>query len=109
MRMGEENIVVPLDSPERPPATNYAVVLYSSPTCLSITRAPLSAAAAEAGASLGCAVSGPRQRLRVLCGPSCPSGRPSSSSLGFQIVLFYSFHRLVYRFKNMYLLVGRFK
>ena len=83
MRTGEENIVVPRDSPERPPATNYAAVRSSSPACLSITRAPLSAAAAEAGASLGCAVSGPRQRLRVLCGPPCPSGRPNSSSLGF--------------------------
>ena len=78
MGTGEENIVVPLDSPERPPATNYAAIRSSSPACLSVTRAPLSAAAAEAGASLGCAVSGPRQRLRVLCGPSCPSGRPSS-------------------------------
>ena len=84
MRMGKENIVVPLDSPERPPATNYAAVRSSSPACLSVTRAPLLAAAAEAGASLGCAVSGLRQHLRVLCGPPCPSGQPSSSSLGFQ-------------------------
>ena len=84
MGTGEENIVVPLDSPERPPATRDAAVRSSSPACLSVTRAPLSAAAAEAGASLGCTVSGPRQRLHVLCGPPCPSGRPSYSSLGFQ-------------------------
>ena len=83
MRTREENIIVPLDSPERPPATNYAAVRSSSPAYLSVTRAPLSAAAAEAGASLGCAVSRPRQRLRVLCGPPCPSGWPNSSSLGF--------------------------
>ena len=53
MRTGEENIVVPLDSLERPPATSYAAVRSSSPACLSVTWAPLSAAAAEAGASLG--------------------------------------------------------
>ena len=84
MRTGEENIVVPLDSLERSPVTSYAAIRSSSPACLSVTRAPLLAAAAEAGASLGCAVSRLRQRLLVLCGPSCPSGRPSCSSLGFQ-------------------------
>ena len=40
MRMGEENIVVPLDSPGRPPAMSYAAIRSSSPTCLSVTWAP---------------------------------------------------------------------
>ena len=31
MRTGEENIVVPLDSPKRPPATSYAAVRSSFP------------------------------------------------------------------------------
>ena len=94
MCTGEENIVVPLDSPERPPATSYAAVRSSSPAYLSVTRAPLSAAAAETGASLGYAVSGPRQRLRTRarCGPPFFRAGPVAE-IGFLIcVLFYSFH-----------------
>ena len=108
MRAGEVTTVAPLDSLELSPATSYAVVFLPFP-CLSHCRAGPhhQSLKLRREPDLGCAESGPRQCVfRV---PPCPSGRPSSSSLGFQIVLFYSFHRLVYRFKNMYLLVGSFK
>ena len=107
MRSDEVNVVAPLDSPELSPATSYAVVFLPSPARLSVAWDPRVSRRSQAGVSAGRVAFGPRQR--VFRGPPCPSGRPSSSSLGFQIVLFYSFHRLVYRFKNMYLLVGRFK
>ena len=107
MRTGEENIVVPLDSPERPPATSYAAIRSSSPACLSDAWDPLVSRRSQARVSVGRVMFGPRQR--VFHGPPCPSGWPSSRVRVSNSFLFYSFHRLVYRFKNMYLLVGSFK
>ena len=56
MRMDEANTVAPMDSPELPPATSYAVVLPSSPVYLTVLRDPLVSRRAEAGADLGRAV-----------------------------------------------------
>ena len=53
MRTGEENIVVPLDSPERPPATNYAAVRSSSPACLSVMWAPFVSCCCRGGSQPG--------------------------------------------------------
>ena len=87
MRAGEVTAVTPLDSPELSPATSYAVVFLPSPACLSVAWDPCVSHRSQAGVSVGHVVFG--QRQRVFRGPPCPSGRPSSSSLGFQIVLFY--------------------
>ena len=72
MRMGEENIVVPLDSPKRPPATSYAVVRSSSPACLSVAWDPRVSRRSQAGVSVGRVAFGPRQR--VFHGPPCAFG-----------------------------------
>ena len=111
MRTGEVTAVAPLDSLERPPTTSYVVVFLPSPICLSIAWGPLVSRRAEGGSqpglhrvwatlaslahvlwAIGSVRAGPASRVRV------------SNSF-----LFYSFHRIVYRFKNMYLLVGSFK
>ena len=70
MRTGEENIVVPLDSPERPPAMSYAAVRSSFPACLSIAWDPRVSRRSQAGASVGRAILGRAcVRLRMRCGP----------------------------------------
>ena len=92
MHTGEVTAVAPLDSPELSPATSYAVVFLPSPVCLSVTWDPCVSRRSQAGVRVGCVAFGPRQR--VFRGPPCPSGRPSSSSLGFQIVLFYFFSQI---------------
>ena len=107
MCTGEVNAVAPLDSPEMPPATSYAAARSSFPCLLSVAWDPRVSRRSQAGASVGCVAFGPRQR--VFRGPLCPSGRPRSRVRVSNSFLFYSFHILVYRFKNMYLLVGRFK
>ena len=53
MRTGEANTLAPMASSELPPATSYAVVLLSSPVCLTDSRDPLVSRRAEAGADLG--------------------------------------------------------
>ena len=65
MRMGEENIVVPLDSPKRPPATSYAAVRSSFP-CLSLYRVGPARQPSFSGGSQR----GPR---RVWAMPACVS------------------------------------
>jgi len=72
MRTGEENIVVPLDSPERPPATSYAAIRSSSPACLSIAWDPRVSHHSQAGVNMRRVAFGPRQR--VLCGPPSLTG-----------------------------------
>ena len=54
--MGEVNTLVPVASPELPPATSYAIVLLASPVCLAISRDPFVSHRAQAGADLGHAV-----------------------------------------------------
>ena len=63
MRTGEENIVVPLDSPERPPAMSYSAIRSSSPACLSVAWDPRVSRRSQAGVSVGHAAFGPRQRV----------------------------------------------
>ena len=58
-------MLVPMASPELPPATSYAVVLLPSPVCFSDRRAPLVSRRAQAGADVGRAASGPRWRMRA--------------------------------------------
>jgi len=53
VRLGEENTLAPLPSPEEPLAVSCAVVFLRSPVSLTDTRVPLSVAAAEEAASLG--------------------------------------------------------
>ena len=67
MQMGEENIVVPLDSLERSPATSYAAIRSSSPAFLSVVWDSCVSHRSQAGASVGRVAFGPRQRM--LCGP----------------------------------------
>ena len=54
--MGEANTLVPMASPEPPPAMSYAVVLLASPVCLAVLRDPLVSRRAQAGADQGHAV-----------------------------------------------------
>ena len=107
MRAGEVTAVAPLDSSELSPATSYAVVFLPSPACLSVAWDPCVSHRSQAGVSVGHVVFG--QRQRVFRGPPCPSGRPSSRDRVSNSFLFYCFYRIVYIFKNMYLLVGSFK
>ena len=81
---------------------------FLPPLSDSLTRgAPLSVAEAEAGAS-------PRPRrvwvalARASWAAVCFRAGPAVG-LGFHFCLFILFHRFVYIFKNMYLLVGRSK
>ena len=67
MCFDEANTVVPLDSPELPPATSYAVVFLPSPACLSVAWDPRVSRRSQAGVSMGRVVFGPHQR--VFCGP----------------------------------------
>ena len=79
-------------SPEEPPTVNYAAV-RSFPLFPSLTRGPsLSAAEAEAGASLGraCALAGRRY-----------VGWPSCGRVVFRFCFIYLFHRFMYILKNM--------
>ena len=46
-------MLAPMASPELPPATSYAVVLLSSPFCLTDSRDPFVSRRAQAGADLG--------------------------------------------------------
>ena len=63
MRTGEENIVVPLDSLERPLATSCATVRSSSPACLSVAWDTRVSRRSQAGASVGRATFGLPQRM----------------------------------------------
>ena len=105
--MGEANTLAPMASPELPPATSCAAVLSSSPACLSVSRGPLVSSRAQAGAQRG-----PRRclgRASALRGPPFLRAGPTVAVIVFLFVLFLLFHRLVYRFKNVYILVGRCK
>ena len=109
MRTGKANVVAPLTSPENPPATNYVVVFLRSPDCLAVARAPFVSHRAEGGSQTWAAPRfGPRQH--ACCGPPDLFGPAQQVELGFKFIFgFYSFHRFMYIFKNMYLLDGRSK
>ena len=104
-------MLVPMASPELPPATSYAVVLLPSPVCFSDRRAPLVSRCAQAGAGRGphhfwAALSADAHASRAVvffrAGPAVV--------VRFSIVFcFILFHIFVYIFKNVYLLVGRSK
>ena len=110
MRIDEASTVVPLDSLEMPPATSCAAVSSSSPVCLSVAWGPVVSRWAKAGTSVGHAECWATLAFACACvGRWVCSGRPSSR-VGFQIrFCFIVFHRFVCMFKNVYLLVGRFK
>ena len=109
--MGEANTLGPMASPELPPAMSYAVVLLPSPVCFSDRRTPLVSRRTQAGAGRG-----PRHFWAALSADA----RASRAAVFFWAspavvvrfsILFYFilFHRFVYIFKNIYLLVGRSK
>ena len=83
------NKLAPLPSPEKPPATNYAVV-RSVPLSVSPTRGPLpSVAAAEVGAQRGLRhVLG---RASAYSWAAVSSGRPNISEMVSLFVLFNCF------------------
>ena len=101
------NKLAPLPSPEKPPATNYAVV-RSVPLSVSPTRGPLpSVVAAQAGVQRG-----PRRvlgRASTCSRAAVLSDRPNSGFDLFLICFAVLFHIFVLIFKNMYLLAGRSK
>jgi hypothetical protein len=118
---GEANTPVPLASPKLPPAVSYPRRLSSLPLFLSLTSGTRLSAArareAERGlrarvgrvALLGHAVAGERARSRPWRIPG-PAQSRMGVRLGFSnFVSFILFHRFVYRFKNVYLLIGRSK
>ena len=109
--MGEANTLAPMASPELPPATSYVVVLLSSHVCLSDRRAPLVSRRAQAGAGRG-----PRHFWATLSADARASRAAVFFRAGPAVVVRFSilfcfilFHRFVYIFKNVYLLVGRSK
>ena len=109
--MGEVNTLGPMASLELPPATSYAVVLLPSPVCFSDRRAPLVSRRAQAGAGHG-----PRRFWATLSADTRASQATVFFWAGPAVVVRFSilfcfilFHRFVYIFKNVYLLVGRSK
>ena len=104
-------MLVPMASPELPPATSYAVVLLPSPVCFSDRRAPLVSRRAQAGADRG-----PRHFWAALSADTRASRAAVFVRAGPAVVVrfpflfcFILFHRFEYIFKNVYLLVGRSK
>ena len=91
--MGEANTLVPMASPEPPPAMSYAVVLLASPVCLAVLRDPLVSRRAQAGADVGRAASGPRWRMRARASRAAESFRAGPAVVirfSTCLVLFFS-------------------
>ena len=111
MRVDEVNIVVLLDSPEESPATSCAAVSFSSPVSLSVARVPHVSRRAKGGSRTWAAPCLGRAGVACACLWAARSVRAGPASrVGFKFIFgFYSFHRFVYRFKNMYLLDGSSK
>ena len=106
--MGEANTLAPMASPELPPATSYAVVPSSSPVCLAVLRDPLVSRRAQAGANLGRAEFW-AALAHALWAAVFFRASPAVVVRFSILFCFILFHRFVYIFKNIYLLVGRSK